>query len=54
MKPNLKYATIDELYASRIMRNLEMDTDPRPDLGLLILAAYTLALGGFVWWVVTP
>jgi hypothetical protein len=51
MRPHVTYASIDRLAASQLMRELESQCDPRPELGLWILGAYLLALGAFVAWV---
>lgn len=47
MRPN---CYTDDLYATRRLRELESQCNPRPDLGALILGLYTLFLGLCWWW----
>ena len=48
MKPN---TATDDLYASRLIQELEADADHCDGLGVLFLAAYGLFLGLFLYWV---
>ena len=48
MKPN---TATNDLYASRMIRDLDAQANPRPDLGLAILGLYGLLLGLFLYWV---
>ena len=41
----------NDLYASRLIQELEAQANPRPELGLWFLAAYGLFLGLFCYWV---
>lgn len=43
----------DDLYATRLLRELEAQCNPRPDIGLLILVSYALCFGLFVYWIAT-
>lgn len=42
---------VDDLSATRLLRELESKCNPRPDLGVLILGCYLVCLGLFGWWV---
>ena len=44
---------VDNLYATRLLQELESQCNPRPDLGVLILGSYVLALILFVYWCVS-
>ena len=49
-RPNIKYASHDELAASRRLLEAERTCD-RPNLGWLILGLYVAFLSLFLYWV---
>jgi hypothetical protein len=54
MRPNIRTANLDDFHASQLIRDLESQCFPRPDLGAWVLVSYGLFLGLFVYWVMTP
>lgn len=50
MRPNIRYASLDDLQAARLMRSLETHANPRLTLGAVILGGYLIFLILFISW----
>ena len=53
MRPNIRYASLDDLAAARLMRSLETHANPRLTLGSVILVTYTVLILLFTGWMLS-
>lgn len=53
MRHNIRYASVDDLQAARLMRSMATHANPRLNLGSALLGGYVLFLGLFLAWMLT-